>query len=158
MPVSATQIALGGLQLFGTGLRVQGALDRGAASAAIGQYVQRESNLSADIILQNAAVDVNLLRRATSQRRGGMRAQFGASGVRVNRGSPIEVLAQQARIDEFAAIRTFYQAQLQARNVRIQGNLAQFKGEQEQAAARGQAFGLGLSGIGSALMNFFPQG
>ena len=107
---SATATTLGTL---GTALSIAGALSRGNAASAAGDYNAQIARQNAILARQQSAEAERRFRIDSSKRMGAMRAAYSASGVTLE-GSPMDVLQE-----------SFYTAEMDALTIRQGGRAAE---------------------------------
>jgi hypothetical protein len=139
-----------------------------ASVAAIGSLTSAAGSISAGMAQANAAkfdqqVDANNARQAeqaadaqavvsqqtTDQKLGQQKVAYGASGVDVNTGSPVDVMtstAAQARLD---ALNLRYGGRMTARSDLESGQLAAYQGSEAETAGFLGAAGTLLTGAGT---------
>ena len=150
---AATTAAAAGAGTLGTiGTILQGVGALGALSAANNQAIgaSRAAKTTAKTFKQNAAFEEAQARRLASMSMGSMVATSAASGVDVTSGSPLFMELDSAR-----------QSELDAMNIRRQGNLASQAKRFEARMARAQIPGnflLAASRGGSILSNWAFRG
>ena len=120
------------LSLIGTGVSaavsMYGQYQQGKAAEAQYKYqagVARNNQIiaeqNAQDAIQRGKVDVADHRRKVNQIKGSQRAGFGASGVVLDSGSPLDIVADTAMMGELDAQTISNNAEREARNYRIQG-------------------------------------
>ena len=100
-----------GAQGIGTLMGAMGALQTGSATAAADKYNAAIATLNSGIAKQNATwaanagdVQAGISSEAGRVNLGSMKANMGASGVDINSGSHVDVLASQAAKNQFDAM------------------------------------------------------
>lgn len=83
-----------------------------------------EARLQKGLLIASAAVDKKFLIQSQVRRRGQIAAGFAKGGVRIGSGSSLNVLVQQARIDQFNQSRFDFNVAVKARNFEIQAQQA----------------------------------
>jgi len=123
---SATATTLGTL---GTALSIAGALSRGNAASAAGDYNAQIARQNAILARQQSAEAERRFRIDSSKRMGAMRAAYSASGVTLE-GSPMDVLEE-----------SFYTAEMDALTIRQGGraSAAAYKSEAQLSHMQGRA-------------------
>lgn len=140
-----------GAKAAGTAAQVQGAEQAGAAQQQAANYNAGIAQQNVSIINSQTAQQVEQTHRAAVLKIGAMRALYGASGVDVSSGSPLDVLASstaQAKLDE-QTVR--YNGEVKALNYKNQAQLDIMGGQQAAAAASSKAASSLLTGTASTL-------
>lgn len=141
-----------------------------AASAGVSAYNQRVEGRNAQTIAEyNAAIARNdakdtiargrieedTQRRRTAAQIGTQRANFGASGVQLDTGSPSDILVDTAIVGETDALTIRANAQRDARRLEQQANLDQFQGRAAKQAGNIRATSSILSGAGKVASQWY---
>jgi DNA primase len=120
--------------------RAQAAANRAQAQATIANI--QAANFNADLLEQNAVIAAEQGRvaqeaqqRQASRQIGSMIAAYGASGVQVDTGSPLDVLADSARMAELDRLTIGYNTELEVRNYQTQAQLQRMTAQQGVLAA-----------------------
>lgn len=130
-------IVSAGLNIFGSSQqsRAQSAANRAQAQATMANVAA--ANFNADLLEQNAGIALEQGRvaqdaqqRQSRRQIGSMVAAYGASGVQVDSGSPLDVLADSAMMAELDRLTIGYNAELEARNYRTQAQLQRMSAQQ----------------------------
>lgn len=100
------------------------------------------------LVEQLGAFELRSHERASEFRRGQIAAGFGASGVRVDRGSPLEVLLEQSRADASTGFGIKLARDIEAFSLRTEARIAKFQRKQTLIQAPFDAVGTGLSAAG----------
>lgn len=106
---------------------------------------QNEYLVQAQLVNQAAEFELRNLRRSQRFRIGAIVAGYGAAGVRVDTGSPVEVVMEQARVDASERLGVRIQRSIQARQLQGQAALAGFQRRILQRNTPFDAIGRGLS-------------
>lgn len=141
---AATALAVGGAAATAVGAykqgRAQSAANNAQAEAAMANVAA--ANFNADLLDQNAEIAAaqgrvaqELQQRQSSRQIGSMIAAYGASGVQVDSGSPLDVLADSARTAELDRLTIGYNTDLQVKNYRDQAQLQRMSAQQGVLAA-----------------------
>lgn len=107
--ITAPIAALGGALLGGVGAAMQG---EGNAQAS--QYNAQVAQRNAVIARDQGEAAAQAQQRAASRQMGSMLANYGASGVQTDSGSPLDVLADSARMAALDNLTIKYNAALRA--------------------------------------------
>ena len=137
------------LALLGTVLSVGGALLEGQQSKQMAEYQAKAYEQQAQADAQQAAFDQGQERHKQDLLQAQARAQAGASGVGIS-GSPIEVLAANARQGQMDLKTIQYGSQLRQNNLNSQAAISRFSGKQAVTASifkAGSSLVSGLSGL-----------
>jgi hypothetical protein len=92
---------------------------------------------------------------AAGQARGAVRAGFGASGVELTSGSPLDVLSDAAMFTELDKQTLRSNAEREAAGFRVQSGNYLAQGSAARAEGRNAAFGTVLGGTSSAFGNYY---
>lgn len=166
----STAVAIGGLALsaIGTGMSVYGQIQQGEQAkemadyqAAIGEQNAQISERAARDAEERGRVAEQQQRLKTSQMIGTQRSALASSGVQVDAGSALDVVADSAMIGEMDALTTrqnaereAYQLQLQAYNARTQAGMTTMAGNNAASNAMWGAGSTLIGGLGSLGMNY----
>lgn len=129
------------LLIAGGAISVFGQLQQGSFAKKMGKIADQELGQQADMVLRQRSLDVQYLNETQRARRGGQIASFARGGVDVNAGSAFEFNLAQTRFDSITKSRMLFEAQLQARQLRFQGEQARAAGKQAQTQSILSAFG-----------------
>lgn len=162
--------AIGGLALSVYGTYKQG---QNQAASADAQAKQAQANAAAatynaNLADQNAAITreqkdaaVEAQQRQTARSLGSIIAAYGASGVQSDNGSPLDVLADSARVAELDKLTTQYNYELKARDYENQAALDRMNAANGLAASTTYASAAGnystsgaLNALGTGLTGF----
>jgi len=147
-----------GLQALGTYTSAQAQLDQGAARMQIAKYNSGVQEQRAEQIDQEAEARAAIQGRANERGLGQIRGAYGASGMDVNQGTPLEVMSDAAAELELQKQMILYGGKVGAYNARVQGNIDLLMGSYAEAAAKTGAmstFLTGASRIGQQAYNAF---
>jgi hypothetical protein len=134
------------LMVAGTAVSAIGSVMQGQQAAAMGAAQQAAYNQQAEADRQAAAFEAS--REYEKGRRAQSRAMTAVAGSGVTlEGSPTEALAENARQIEMDVQAIRYGSSLRQNNLRTQGEIARFKGEQAQTAGSIGAAGNIFSGL-----------
>jgi len=117
-------IALVGVSALGTLTTAGAQMQQGQVAQQMASYNNIILNQRADQAQAEARARADIQARDSARRLGATRAAYGASGVDVNTGTPLEVMADEATEGELQRRLTLYQGDAQAYNLRQQGMLA----------------------------------
>lgn len=124
-------------------------LAAGSFAEDIGQFNQQQLERQADTRIETGKVEEQTQRIKTAQMKGAQRTAFGASGVDVSVGSPVDVLSDTAAIGELDALTIRSNAETEAFNLRVGGVSAALQGKLEKRKGQSQAVGSILTTAGS---------
>jgi hypothetical protein len=145
-PVSA----MIGLQLAGTAVSAAGQIAQGKNAELMGNLQQQAYNQQADAVGKASTFEQMQERRKQELAQSNARAQVGASGVGFA-GSPTEVLAANAGQNELDIAAIQYGSTLKQSQLRTQGAIAAYQGQQGKQAGYIGALGTTISGLGKAV-------
>lgn len=128
------------------GLSVVNTLASGRAAEKQGQTQGMLNDYQAQVEIESAMEMAKVIRRAGRKTEGAARAQYGASGVRVDEGSAVEVQQQIAMDVEQDAFAALLDGQRNALGLRLQGQNARRQGR----SARQASYIDGLTTLGQA--------
>src|SRR4051812_29875151 len=106
--------AIPAMMIASTAVSVIGAIQQGAAAKQAGDYNAAIGRRNAQIAIDQSAADEARQRRVTDQQIGQIRANYGASGVDMGEGSPLEVLGISAMNGELDAQTIRYHGRLKS--------------------------------------------
>lgn len=115
------------LFLISAGLTSSAAIAGGVGAYQQGRYLQRVSEENARMTREAARINEQRLRTQRAKGLDELRASIGASGLSVL-GSPLELLGDEAAQAEMDALTVRHGGQVQARQQRIEGELAAAQG------------------------------
>lgn len=126
--------AIGG-QVFGGFLQGMGAQDSAVASGQSAWVNAKRSSQEADIARNSAATNANAVSETMEKALGGVRAAYGASGVKMD-GTPTAVLEADAAKARQNVLNTQYKGQLEAENYDFESrNYIRQMGDANKAAS-----------------------
>lgn len=143
---SATAAATGALAI-GTGVSAIGSLRQGQAQRQAADYNAAIAQQNAVIAQQQGIAAVEAQQRNAARTIGAAKAAYGASGVQVDSGSPLDVLAESARMAELDKLTTKYNYDLRALGFDQQSNLASMNGKNATTSSLLNAGGSMLKGF-----------
>lgn len=108
-------------------LGAYGSLQEGQAAETAGKYNAKVARRNAYLVRQQAEAEAKQVIFTGRKVSGEMRAQYGASGVKME-GSPMDVLEESARLAEQDALNVRYQGELQAKAYEDEANMELYKG------------------------------
>lgn len=141
-PVSA------GLAFLSFGLNMFGQKKANEANQAAGEYNAAMLMQNAGLAREQGLVAADQQAREAKRTVGSMVASYGASGVQVDQGSPLDVLADSARQATLDNLTIKYNAEMQARNYEQQAQLALMGGQTSSTSQLLGAAGAGLDAFG----------
>jgi len=139
------------LAVASTATNLLGQIQQRQADKEVNKFNQRELFRKARLTQLLAQEDVDIARQAQASQRGQTLVDFANRGVRIDAGTPLDVLTAQLRVDEFNNSRTLFAADLQARDLRQQAEVVQFQGRAQKQQSNLSMFGGLLSGGGGIL-------
>lgn len=140
-PVSA------GLAALSFGLNLFGQKKQNEANKEAGQYNAAINMQNAELARQQGLVQAENQARDAKRTVGSMVANYGASGVQTDVGSPLDVLADSARMATLDNLTIKYNAEMQARSYEQQAQLNLMGGGSSTSSVLG-ALGAGLDAFG----------
>jgi hypothetical protein len=102
------------LAVVGTALSAYGAYENGRARSNAAHYNADVAGRDAEIAIDQGNADAGIQARSASMQIGAAKAQYGASGVDVNSGSPLDVLQASATRATLDNLRIKYNARVKA--------------------------------------------
>jgi len=140
--------ALAGLasSAFGTLTSAQAQLQQGAVQNQIAQYNANVMQQRAQQVRELAAAKEAMQRRINGRQQGQIVAAYGASGVDVGQGTPLEVLHDAATEGELQAQLIHYGGEVDANNLMTQSYLDIASGQAASSAAQTGAMSTLLTG------------
>ena len=140
--------SLAGLALsaFGTVTSAQAQLQQGAVQNQIAQYNANVMQQRAQQVRELAAAKEAMQRRINGRQQGQIVAAYGASGVDVGQGTPLEVLHDAATEGELQAQLIHYGGEVDANNLMTQSYLDIASGQAASSAAQTGAMSTLLTG------------
>ncbi|HXG17186.1 MAG TPA: hypothetical protein VNK50_13120 [Calidithermus sp.] len=151
---TGAEIAVVALAATATALTAYGVYQQGQAQAAAMRYNARLAEQQALASRQAAAFEAERARERSRRLLARARAIYGTTGVEVNEGSPLLVLADSARQAELEAQTIQYGGELRARQAQGQANLESF---QARLASRAGTIGAGATLLSGAARIAGPQ-
>ena len=161
---------IGALLAASAGFKMLGAFQNAQIQKTQSAFFSRQARANAQVALELGSADEAVMDRQQQFRRGAIASGYAAHGVEVGKGSPLQVLMEQTRIDSYARIRRGYASQLQAHNLEVSAASSDYRGSvaltQGILSALGSATGTAgsLSSMGgggsttSNLTQFTPGG
>lgn len=146
-PITMSLILLG----VGTGMNAYGQHQQGEASADAARYNAEIDLFNAQQARVQGQVASEAQARQARKTVGSMVANYGASGVQVDTGSPMDVLVDSARQAALDNLTIKYNAEMQARNYETQADLAYKNASASHTAGNMNAFSSLFSGFGKML-------
>lgn len=148
----------GAIGLAGTAMQVVGSLTSANANANAASYNAGVATQNAQIADQQGAAAVVQQGRYAARSMGRAVAGYGASGVSLDTGSPLDVLADAAGQAELDALTTKYNYQLKALSYRNQATLNDQQASNYRTSGVLNALGYGFKGAGQAIPLFGSGG
>lgn len=139
-------IAMAGVMLAGTAMQVVGGIQQANAAAEAAEYNAQGAEANARATRLQAAREEGKERFNTRLALGSIRAQYGASGVKME-GSAVDYLEHSAAIGEQNALDIRFRGEQQALAYQRQADIYRKGGDAAQAGAVLGSIGTGLSGF-----------
>lgn len=137
--------------MVGAGVAATGTLMEGQSQAMASEYNADVARQNAAIAAQQGKAAVELQQRNAKRTIGTMVANYGASGVQVDSGSPLDVLADSASMAELDKLTTQYNYALRGLGYSQQANLADMNASSASTSSLLGAVGKAASGYGTYL-------
>lgn len=141
-PISA------GLALFSFGLNAFGSYKQGQANQQAADYNANINMYNAALARQQGQIAADAQARDAKRIMGSMVANYGASGVQVDQGSPVDVLADSARMAALDNLTIRYNAEMQAQSYEQQAQLAKMGGQAASTAGTLGVLNAGVNALG----------
>jgi len=138
-----------GLGVAGLAMQASGQAQAGAAARAASEANARALQLKAQTDVAAAEAEARQSELASERHYGTIRANYAASGVDVNTGSPLEVMADQHMQGALAAKLLRFQGQVQAQQDLAAAGIQRAQGGAAATAGYIGAGGTLLTGIGN---------
>ena len=122
-----------------------GSLLAGQAQAAAYEAKARLAQVNANIARQQGAAAADSQRRIAARQMGSMVANYGASGVQTDSGSPVDVLADSAAMATLDNLTIKYNAELKALGYQVESSMDLASAENARTSAVLNAAASGLS-------------
>lgn len=139
--------------LAGTAVKAVGSIAQGESQAGSYEFNASVARQNALIAAQQGAAAVDAQQRNATRRIGSMIAAYGASGVQGDAGSPMDVLADSARMAELDKLTTQYNYTLRAAGYESQAKLDLMGAESARTSGYLNAFSGGLQGVNTYVAN-----
>lgn len=137
------------LMLAGTGLQAYGQYQAGAQQKAIDDYNARVKELEARTEEQRSIIESRKQAAAAARKMSELRAGLGASGAVSSVGTPLEILAEQARESEKENIAIGQEGVMAAQRAREQAKMLKYEGKAAKRA--------GIISAGTSLLTGFSS-
>lgn len=137
--------------MIGAGVAATGTLMQGQSQAMASEYNADVAQQNAAIAAQQGQAAVAAQQRTAARTIGSMKAAYGASGVQVDSGSPLDVLADSASMAELDKLTTQYNYALRGMGYSQQANLANMNAESATTSSLLSAGGQLAGGYGNYL-------
>lgn len=138
-------VAIPYLLAAGTALSAYGQYQQGKSAQSLAQYNATLDRRNADTARLQATAEEERFRRQAARQRGEQVGKIAASGVVVNTGSPLLVLADSAREAEMDALNIRYGGELKAQGLEANARSEEFQGKNAKRQ--------GIIGAGSTLLS-----
>lgn len=151
-------LALGSVAV-GTGVSAISSINAGNQQGTAYQFDQAIAKQNADLAQQQAASQAAIDKQQTERTIGTVKAAYGASGVDPDRGTPLDVMADQAMTGELTRQLDVYRGQVAATGDINQANLLGYEADQARSAGESRAIATIFGGLGqAALTSRLPWG
>ncbi|HEV2186383.1 MAG TPA: hypothetical protein VGR70_04205 [Stellaceae bacterium] len=144
-------LALGSVAA-GTAFSAFSSVNAGNQQASAYQFNQQVQQENASIVRQEAASQAAIDRQQTERTLGNVKAAYGAGGVDPNRGTPLDVMADQAMTGELTRQLDLYRGEVAATGDINQANLLGYEAQQARSAGENRAVATIFSGLGQAAL------
>ena len=138
----------------GAVISMVGAKQKANADAAAADYNAQIADQNAGIAEQQGEAAAQAQDRDARMKMGSMVAGYGASGVDGGSGSPMDVLAQSARMATLDNLTTKYNYHLKALGYSNQAGLDSSNAKNSTTAGNMNALSAGVRGLGSSIPSF----
>lgn len=138
------------MMMAGAALSAAGAIQQANAEKSASLYNATLKERDAEIATEQAAQEAQQVRWASARAQGSLLANYGASGVTTDEGSPLDALANsasQAKLDEETVL---YKGKLKSTGYLSDAALARFGGETAQQQGQLKAASYLIGGAGQA--------
>ena len=146
----ATAAGVGALAI-GTGASALGSVMQGEGQSQASEYNAAIARQNAIIAQQQGAAAVQAQQRDASRKIGTMVANYGASGVQTDSGSPLDVLADSAAMATLDSLTLKYNYALKAAGYGSQATLDDMQAKTSSTSGVLGAVGTGLNGLSKGL-------
>ena len=143
-------LGLAGISLLGAGLQALGQIQKGAAAKKNADYNAAMYEQQAQLQVETGVEAVRRIGVQQNLMEGVQRSGYAASGVRVDEGSPLMVIANTAREYKLEQLQTGFAADTSARFSRENAIIQRYLGDQGLKQAELASVGTLLSGAGQA--------
>lgn len=133
----------------GAGVSALSSISAGNFADDIGAFNQASLNKQADARIESGKVEEQRHRYKIADFKGKQQAAFGASGVDVSSGSPVDILSDTAAVGELDALTIRNNAEADAFSLRVAGQGEALKGKLAKRQGFGNAVGSILTTSGS---------
>lgn len=129
-----------------TASKAVGSIMQGEAQAGSAKFNARVAQQNAVIAQQQGAAAEAAQQRDAARQIGTMLANYGSSGVQVDAGSPLDVLADAARMAELDRLTIQYNTRLKAAGYETEAQLQRSQASAARTSALFNAAGAGMDG------------
>jgi hypothetical protein len=157
-PLSIGMVAMGGMQLLGTGMQVAGQLHQADTYSRMADIDTQAVNEEGDLAMQAGFEQGKQIRKEGRYLLAEQRATAAAGGIRADTGSPLLIAAETARNVELDALTSEYEGMKQRKLADRQAALIQYDKRLVKRNASQQAFGTILGGVMNAGSSFMQAG
>lgn len=127
-------------------MRAVGSLLEGESKAHAADYNAQVAIQNSRLAAAQGQAAVEAQQRDAARKIGAAVANYGASGVQVDSGSPLDVLADSARMSELDRLTIQYNASLKAMGYDLQARMSQLESRSARTSAVLNAVGAGVQG------------
>lgn len=140
--------------IAGTAVGAVGSIVKGESEAVAYEYNASVARRNAQTSAEQGVAAVEAQQRNSVRRIGAAIAAYGASGVQVDSGSPMDVLADSARMAELDRLTTQYNYALKGAGYQSQAQLADMGAETARTSGYLNALSVGGQGAARAIPMF----
>jgi hypothetical protein len=153
-PMTIGMAAMGGMQLLGTGMQVQGQLAQADTYSRLADIDTQAVNEQGELALQAGFEQAKEIRKEGRYLLADQRVTAAAGGIKADTGSPLLLAAETARNIELDAMTSEYEGMKQRKLAERQAALIQYDKRLVKRNASQQAFGTILGGVTKAGSSF----
>lgn len=139
-------MSFGPAMLAATAVKTVGNIMQGEAQAGSAKFNARVAQQNAVIAQQQGAAAEAAQQRDAARQIGTMIANYGSSGVQLDSGSPLDVLADSARMAELDRLTIQYNTRLKAAGYQVEAQLQQNQATSARTSALFNAAGSAMGG------------
>ena len=160
-PLTIGMAAMGGMQLLGTSLQVQGQLAQADTYSRLADIDTQAVNEQGELAMQAGFEQGKQIRKEGRYMLADQRVAAAAGGIKADAGSPLLIAAETARNVELDAITSEYEGYKQRKLAEREAALIQYDKQLNKRAATRQAIGTILGGamnIGGSMVTGMSGG